>query len=99
MAEAAEPVSLVSATPGPAVDTVLAAPSVPGIELAAESDAEDDQPTPALPRAASPRKPNVYTRRDLLHLESSPLVQPPVGMPTLREWYGSVRAAVVVGGY
>jgi hypothetical protein len=30
----------------------------------------------------------IYTRPQLVHLHSSPLVQPPADMPTLKDWFG-----------
>ncbi|GJJ13782.1 hypothetical protein Clacol_008039 [Clathrus columnatus] len=35
-----------------------------------------------------PRKVIVYTRRHILNLSSSPLVQRPEGMPALKDWFG-----------
>ncbi|KZV87094.1 hypothetical protein EXIGLDRAFT_211051 [Exidia glandulosa HHB12029] len=87
MSESPEPPLAASDAFPKAVDTTLAAPSVPGVELDAESDSDRDQPAPP-PETASRRRPYVYSRKDLLDLSNSPLVKTPDGMPSLKEWYG-----------
>ena len=38
----------------------------------------------------SPKPLRVYTRSQVLYLRDSPLVKPPEGMPSLKDWYGYV---------
>lgn len=40
---------------------------------------------------ASPCLLRIYTRPQILRLHSSSLVEPPPGMPELREWFGCVQ--------
>lgn len=45
------------------------------------------QPSPRMPNEGGRR----YSREELLTLASSPLVQAPSGLKSLREWYGFVE--------
>ncbi|KAL1748888.1 hypothetical protein HDZ31DRAFT_71234 [Schizophyllum fasciatum] len=53
----------------------------------------DDQPVPAPAQSSQQADANtplrIYTRKQLLHLHASPLVQPPPGMPELKDWFGT----------
>ena len=49
----------------------------------------EQQPQPLLKNTESPLRPlMIYTRVQLLLLHASPLVQTPLGMPALRDWFG-----------
>lgn len=39
----------------------------------------------------TPRPPIVYTRKELIHLSTSPLVKVPDQMPSFKVWFGCVR--------
>jgi hypothetical protein len=51
------------------------------------ADAREQTPSPDK-QAPSSRPVTVYTRAALIHLHASSLVQPPEGMPALKDWYG-----------
>lgn len=51
----------------------------------------EDKSSPTEEKAPPPSRPfHVYTRAQVLFLAKSPLVKPPDGMPTLKEWFGQV---------
>lgn len=65
------------------VDTLADGMAKATLENATSADKSSIQET-----SASPCPLRVYTRRQLLALYKSPLVQPPDSMPALKDWFG-----------
>ncbi|KAJ7130057.1 hypothetical protein C8R43DRAFT_1134020 [Mycena crocata] len=74
--------------PPPADIVALAAPDVASQDEASISAGLTTKPPPPAGRPPSFAMKYIYTRPQLIHLQSSPLVKPPPDMPELKYWFG-----------
>lgn len=59
-------------------------------DLSLHDDAGHSDTSEKLHNDDPPRPLTIYTPAQILYLHASPLVQPPKGMPDLKDWFGLV---------
>ena len=59
-----------------------------GVAQVSVQDANTGDSSTSKNERMSPRPLRVYTRSQVMYLRDSPLVKPPEGMPSLKDWFG-----------
>lgn len=63
---------------------------VEGVANVSVQDGDCGDTSTSKSERVSPKPVRVYTRSQVLYLRDSPLVKPPEGMPSLKDWFGYV---------
>ena len=63
---------------------------IEGVAHASVQDGDSGDTSSSKSERVSPKRLRVYTRSQALYLRDSPLVKPPEGMPSLKDWFGYV---------